>query len=100
MRICDDCWPLAALAAAIVTLLFTLVFDPALSACGDRGGPGYRSKAGRCVGWEALVRECGNPPATKCSAENVSEGSGEAAAKAAAIRSQMERSHKSKEQMK
>ena len=84
------------LATLIVTLLFILVFDPALAACGDRGGPGYRSKAGKCVGWEALGRECGDPPTTKCTVENASEGSEDAAAKAAAIRSQMWRSHKEK----
>lgn len=67
-----------------------------LAACGDNGGPGYRNQSGKCVGWEALARQCGNPPSTKCTAERVAEGSQEAAAKGAAVRSLMERSHEAK----
>jgi hypothetical protein len=51
----------------------------AFAACGDKGGPGYRSPSGRCVGWADIGRTCGNPPTTKCTAENVSNGA-EAAA--------------------
>jgi hypothetical protein len=69
---------------------------PALSACGDNGGPGYRNSSGKCVGWEALARQCGNPPTTKCTAENVAAGSEDAAEKGTTIRSLMERSHEVK----
>jgi hypothetical protein len=49
------------------------------AACGDRGGPGYRGPGGRCVGWADIGRTCGNPPTTKCAAENVAAGSDVAA---------------------
>lgn len=68
----------------------------AFAACGDNGGPGYRNQSGKCVGWEALARQCGNPPSTKCTPERVAEDSGEAAAKGAAIRTLMDRSHDTK----
>lgn len=68
----------------------------ALAACGDNGGPGYRNQSGKCVGWEALARQCGNPPSTKCTPERVAEGSQEAAAKGAAVRSLMDRAHEAK----
>lgn len=55
--------------------------QPAFSACGDNGGPGYRNQSGKCVGWEALAGQCGNPPSTKCTPENVAAGSEDAAAK-------------------
>lgn len=67
-----------------------------LAACGDNGGPGYRSQSGKCVGWEALARQCGNPPSTKCTPERIAEGAGDAAAKGATIRSLMDRSHETK----
>jgi hypothetical protein len=47
----------------------------ALADCGDRGGPGYRGPSGRCVGWADIGRTCGNPPTTKCKAENIAAGS-------------------------
>ncbi len=68
----------------------------AVAACGDNGGPGYRNQSGKCVGWEALARQCGNPPTTKCSPEKVASGSEDAAAKGATIRSLMDRSHEAK----
>lgn len=71
----------------------TLFSAPAFGACGDNGGPGYRNQAGKCVGWEALARQCGNPPSTKCTPENAAEGSQDAAVKGATIRSLMDRSH-------
>lgn len=58
--------------------------------------PGYRNQSGKRVGWEALARQCGNPPSTKCMPENVAEGSEDAAAKGATIRSFMDRSHAAK----
>jgi hypothetical protein len=42
------------------------------AACGDRGGPGYRAPSGRCVGWADIGKTCGNPPTTRCTAENAS----------------------------
>ena len=65
----------------VATLVFLMSESvPGLAARGDNGGP-YRNQAGRCVGWEALARQCGNPPSTKCTPENVAEGSGDAAVK-------------------
>lgn len=65
----------------------------ALGACGDNGGPGYRNQSGKCVGWEALARQCGDPPSTRCTPERVAQGSEDAATKGSAIRSLMDRSH-------
>jgi len=81
---------------SLIFALSVLCCQPALAACGDKGGPGYRSSSGQCVGWEALARQCGNPPTTKCTAENVSNGAAEAAVSGAAVRSLMERSHEMK----
>lgn len=85
---------------ARLVLLFIIVLlahaSSALAACGDNGGPGYRNQSGKCVGWEALARQCGNPPSTKCTPERVAEGSGDAAAKGVTIRSLMDRSHEAK----
>jgi hypothetical protein len=78
--------------------LLAMCCQPALPACGDNGGPGYRNSSGKCVGWEALARQCGNPPTTKCTPENVAGGSDDAAAKGATIRSLMDRSHEMKKQ--
>jgi hypothetical protein len=46
--------------------------EAACSGCGCRGGPGWRSKrTGKCVGWDDLARECGNPPdPARCTKEN------------------------------
>lgn len=74
----------------------SLFAQSSLAACGDNGGPGYRTQSGKCVGWEALARQCGNPPSTKCTPERVAEGSQEAAAKGAVVRSLMDRSHGAK----
>jgi hypothetical protein len=39
--------------------------------CGCKGGPGYRSNStGRCVGYTALVKECGPYPHVRCTFEN------------------------------
>jgi hypothetical protein len=53
--------------------------DQAFAACGDKGGPGYRSASGRCVGWADIGKTCGNPPSTKCTAENTASGAETAA---------------------
>lgn len=82
---------------AVWLLLVVQAFPPmAFAACGDNGGPGYRNQAGKCVGWEALARQCGAPPSTKCTPENVAQGSQDAAANGANIRSLMSRSHEAK----
>lgn len=81
-----------ALAAAFLVSAYTSGF----AACGDKGGPGYRNQSGKCVGWEALARQCGNPPSTKCRAENVAEGSEDAAVKGGTIRSLLDRAHAAK----
>lgn len=83
-----------ALLALIVSQV--LIATGALAACGDNGGPGYRNQTGKCVGWEALARQCGNPPSTRCTPENVASGSQDAAANGATIRSLMGRSHEAK----
>lgn len=85
----------------IVTLALPLLFasvctDRAFSGCGDRGGPGYRNQAGKCVGWAALAQQCGNPPTTKCTAERPAEGAESAAVKGAEIRSLMDAVHNAK----
>jgi hypothetical protein len=85
--------------ARIVALCAALALafcQNAHAACGQNGGPGYRNQAGKCVGWEALARQCGNPPSTKCAPELVADGAGDAAEKGAAIRSLMDRSHEKK----
>ena len=56
-----------------------LLAGQAFAACGERGGPGYRSAAGHCVGWADIGKTCGNPPSTKCTAEMPAAGA-EAAA--------------------
>lgn len=84
-------WKFAFVAAFLVSAC-----TPGIAACGDNGGPGYRNQSGKCVGWEALARQCGNPPATKCTPENVAQGSEDAAAKGANIRSLMQRAHAAK----
>lgn len=71
----------------------TLSVSAAWAACGDNGGPGYRNQAGKCVGWEALARQCGNPPSTKCTAERVAGGAESAASSGATIRSLMGQAH-------
>lgn len=83
---------------ATIALALCFACEPALAACGDSGGPGYRNQAGTCVGWEALARQCGNPPSTKCTPERVATGADQAATKGAAIRSLMEGAHDIKEQ--
>jgi hypothetical protein len=73
--------PLAArmrLAPCAVALLVASA-PVAWSACGDRGGPGYRAADGRCVGWADIGRSCGSPPTKRCTPENVASGADEAA---------------------
>ena len=62
-----------------LAIVLCLLAGQAFAACGDKGGPGYRSASGRCVGWADIGHTCGNPPSTKCTAENTANGA-EAAA--------------------
>jgi hypothetical protein len=82
---------MAAIASALDTRLNGTMWRPsiavvvcflsshAFAACGDKGGPGYRSASGRCVGWADIGKTCGNPPSTKCKAENTATGAESAA---------------------
>jgi hypothetical protein len=81
---------------SLIFALFVMWCQPALAVCGTNGGPGYRNSSGKCVGWEALARQCGNPPTTKCTAEQVNTGVTDAAVSGTTIRSLMERSHEMK----
>jgi hypothetical protein len=78
-------------AFAVVPLI--LGCQPAWSTCGQNGGPGYRNSSGKCVGWEALARQCGSPPTTRCSAELVADGANDAANKGQSIRALMQSAH-------
>jgi hypothetical protein len=62
-----------------IALVALALPSQALADCGDRGGPGYRGPAGKCVSWAEIGRVCGSPPETKCRAENTAAGSQEAA---------------------
>ena len=53
----------------ISMVLFLLLTDLAMAACGSRGGPAFRGPDGKCVGWKALERVCGAPPTTNCNYE-------------------------------
>lgn len=76
-----------------LSFLLALLSASAHAACGDNGGPGYRNQTGKCVGWEALARQCGNPPSTMCTPERVASGAENATANGATIRLLMDRSH-------
>lgn len=43
--------------------------EMACKGCGCRGGPGYRGPNGKCVGWDDLIKICGDPPMTRCTKE-------------------------------
>ena len=43
---------------------------PTCRGCGCKGGPGYRGPDGRCVGFKALAKVCGDPPSLRCTFEN------------------------------
>jgi hypothetical protein len=63
---------LVSIAAAFCLLLA----GQAIAACGDKGGPDYRSPSGRFVGWADIGKTCGNPPSARCTAENAAGGAG------------------------
>ncbi len=62
-----------------VLLMFLAAPTAAQATCGEKGGPGYRSPDGKCVGWANLRKVCGSPPSTNCTPEMVAEGAGAAA---------------------
>lgn len=69
-----------------ITLIIVLgIQAPAYATCGERGGPGYRAPNGRCVGWADIGKTCGNPPTTRCTAEQTASGAGRAAEHGAEI---------------
>lgn len=80
----------------VLSALSVFSAQGAAAACGDNGGPGYRNQAGKCVGWEALARQCGNPPSTKCTPERVATGAESAASSGATVRSLMGQAHEAK----
>ena len=59
----------AAFALMLLSAPMELADPVRCSGCACRGGPGYRARDGRCVGWKALTRKCGSPPTTRCNDE-------------------------------
>lgn len=57
----------------LLTGLWAALAGTAEAACGTRGGPGFRSAAGKCVGWKELNRVCGVPPTLFCTPEVVAD---------------------------
>jgi hypothetical protein len=55
--------------ALLVVLTIGAATTEALATCGTRGGPGYRSPLGKCVGWAELGHVCGSPPTTRRTSE-------------------------------
>lgn len=41
----------------------------ACKGCGCKGGPGFRDKDRKCVGWAEVISKCGPPPHKGCTAE-------------------------------
>lgn len=74
-----------AVAALALTVVLSAIPSDAFAACGDRGGPGYRGPNGKCVGWDALARVCGNPPTQRCTAETTTDAADKAAEHGAKI---------------
>jgi len=79
------------IALIVVAYLFPL---NAFAACGDKGGPGYRDANGKCVGWAALARSCGNPPTLRCTPERAQPEAPVAAQHGSQIRQLMDAAHK------
>lgn len=66
-------------AAVFLFALSLAPFDSiSCSGCSCRGGPGYRARDGKCVGWKDLKRKCGDPPETRCADERSGKRSDEA----------------------
>lgn len=77
----------------ILTVIVCLLSASAHATCGTQGGPGYRGPNGKCVGWAALARTCGNPPTLRCTAELAQPEAPEAAKKGSQIRNFMDAAH-------
>jgi hypothetical protein len=77
---------------AIIGML-AVASPSAFAACGERGGPGYRGPNGKCIGWDALARVCGNPPTTRCTAEQVQPEADDAARLGAKIKQSKDAAH-------
>jgi hypothetical protein len=78
---------------AFVAAAFCTLATAAETACGERGGPGYRGPDGKCVGWAALSRVCGNPPTLRCSSERAQAGADQAAEHGEKIRTLLDEAH-------
>ena len=78
---------------ALALCAFCLLSEGAFGACGEKGGPGYRGPNGKCVGWSALARTCGNPPTLRCTPELAQPEAPDAAKKGSQIRSFMDAAH-------
>jgi len=50
--------------ALVIAIGFASLCSPASATCGEKGGPGYRSPDGKCVGWKEINRVYGKPQAT------------------------------------
>jgi hypothetical protein len=55
------------------------LFGPLVVAIRQEAREAVAASSGRCVGWADIGKTCGNPPSTKCTAENTANGA-EAAA--------------------
>jgi hypothetical protein len=86
-----------AILIALITMTASL---PALAACGEKGGPGYRGPNGKCVGWAQIGRVCGTPPETRCTPEIAHPDAGTAATKGGEIQQMMDSAHRAVEKKK
>lgn len=78
----------------VVTIaVVSLSGGTAFAACGDKGGPGYRAANGKCVGWDALARSCGDPPTLRCTPERAQPEAIEAAQQGSRIKQFMDTAH-------
>jgi hypothetical protein len=77
----------------VVAAMLCLLSASAFAACGEKGGPGYRGPDGRCVGWSAIGRVCGNPPTQRCTAERANTNAGVAADHGSKIMQMMGEAH-------
>jgi hypothetical protein len=59
---------------SIAAAFCLLLAGQVIAACGDKGGPDYRSPSGRFMGWADIGKTCGNPPSARCTAENAAGG--------------------------
>ena len=78
---------------AAVSVILCALSVTAHAACGTRGGPGYRSPDGKCVGWAALGRVCGSPPTTRCTPEKADADATDASVRGVDIDNMKKRAH-------